>query len=125
MAPGRRPWTVLAMATNTTYRSAELAARMDLLLAAPGFHPDAIDHDAAYAVTLRETQAEEQNANAATLKKNLQSESDYALTSEPTSASGDCLDLALSKRPGRRRLGNARPPAPVEAGANEGEGDRR
>lgn len=113
------------MATNTTYQSAELAARMDRLLAAPGFHPDAIDHDAAYAFTLRETQVGEQDANAATLKKNLQSESDYALANEDGAAGDDGVDLPVSARPGRRRLGGARPPAPGASSSSERDGGER
>lgn len=125
--PWHSLWTVPAMSAGTTYRSAELAARMERLdAAADGFHLDAVDHGATFAFTSSlDAKAIEQGVNMVSINSNLRFESDYTLAYERECACGDRLDVASSAGSGRRRLGCARPPAPVAETADEGEGGAR
>ena len=109
------------MSANPTYRSPKLALRMEALCAAAdGFHLDAVAHDTVYEFTSsRDPEKTEQAIDAATLKSKVRSETDYTLANEPTPATGRGVDLAVPKRPGRRRLGCARPPAPLAEGTHE------
>jgi hypothetical protein len=115
------------MSTNTTYRSPELASRIGSLRAEAGaFDLDAIDHGVAFLFTeCAVVNMPEQAGNAETLKSNLQYESNYALANEDGATADDGVDLPVSARPRRRRLGGARPPAPGASSSSERDGGER
>ena len=113
--------------TPSIYQSVALAERIESLQVAPhSFDQATIEARASYVFTVHDPHEElEQCGCEVTLRSNLQYESDYTLADGPVSASSDGVDVALSPRPGRRRLGSARAPAPLAPGGTEGGGGAR